>query len=75
MPADTKPRRIRPRKYVMVELTPSERAKLERLRDARGERATLAGVFRDLLAREHDLPIGRPAADHTTGPVASQEAK
>jgi hypothetical protein len=35
----------------MVELTESERAKLERLRDARGERATLAGVIRELLSK------------------------
>lgn len=50
MPTDTRPRR-RTRKFVMVELTPTERAKLERLRDARGERATLAGVIRELIAK------------------------
>jgi hypothetical protein len=47
----TKPKRVRTRKFVMVELTDAERQKLERLRDQRGERATLAGVMRELLAK------------------------
>jgi hypothetical protein len=46
-----KPKRVRSRKFVMIELTDAERAKLERLRDRRGERATLAGVMRELLAK------------------------
>jgi hypothetical protein len=46
-----KPKRVRSRKFVMVELTDAERQKLERLRDQRGERATLAGVMRELLAK------------------------
>jgi len=50
-------KRIRSREgYVMIELTPEERAKLERIRDRRsaqtGERASLAGVFRWLLRKE-----------------------
>jgi uncharacterized protein YaiL (DUF2058 family) len=50
----TKPKRVRTRKFVMVELTDAERQKLERLKAAqiaRGERATLAGVMRELLAK------------------------
>ncbi len=51
---DVKVKRVRPRTgYVMVELTPEERAKLERLREKRcavtGERIGLAAVFRYLL--------------------------
>ena len=47
-------KRIRPRSgYVMVELTPDERAKLEKLRDRRrktsGVRANLASTVRDLI--------------------------
>jgi hypothetical protein len=38
----------------MVELTDAERQKLERLRDRRGERATLAGVMRDLILKAWD---------------------
>jgi len=49
-----KPKRVRDRTgYVQVELTPEERAKLERLRDERrtkdGERYSLAGTLRFLL--------------------------
>lgn len=51
MPTETK--RKRSRKFVMIELTTAERAKLERLKVARGERATLAGVIRELLAKGH----------------------
>ena len=46
---DPKPKRVRPRKYVMVELTEAERAKLEKLKVKRGERATLASTVRDLI--------------------------
>ena len=47
-------KRIRPRSgYVMVELTPAERTKLEKLRDKRrdksGIRANLASTVRDLI--------------------------
>jgi hypothetical protein len=54
MPEDTKPKRVRPRTgYVMVELSPEERKKAERIRDRRaketGERISLAGTFRHLL--------------------------
>ncbi len=50
MPTSVKPKRPA-RKFLMVELTAAERAKLERLKAARGERATLAGVIRELLAK------------------------
>lgn len=49
MPENEKPKRVRPRKFVMVELTESEREKLEKLKRNRGERATLAGTIRDLI--------------------------
>ena len=54
MTDNVKAKRVRTRTgYVMVELTPDERKKLERLREKRcavtGERITLAGVFRHFL--------------------------
>jgi hypothetical protein len=37
------------RRFVMLELTESERQKLEWLKSNRGERATLVGTIRDLI--------------------------
>ena len=58
MPKTTHKTRHRPRTgYINVELTPDERAKLERLRDARsnetGLRYNLSAVFREWL---HSTP-------------------
>lgn len=52
MATEAKPKRARPaRKLLSLELKPEERAKLERLVAARGERATMAGVLRELIAK------------------------
>ena len=48
MPETKKPR-VRPRQAVMVELNDNEMAKLKQLRNNRGERATYAGVVRELI--------------------------
>lgn len=50
-PAEEKPepKRVRHRKFITLELRPSQRAKLDRMVAAKGEWATMAGVLRDLL--------------------------
>jgi len=41
--------RVRKRKFVMIELTDAERARLDRLKAAGGERATYSSTIRDLI--------------------------
>lgn len=48
MPEEKKRERPRPRS-ITIELTESERAKLDRLKTKRGERATLASTIRSLI--------------------------
>ena len=71
MSESKRPKRVRPRKYVMVELTDAQRAKLESLRDARiaqtGINETLAGTVRRLIMEAETPEAGQTAAETAEG--------